>query len=87
MYETSLLLSIGQICGGPRYLHILHTSSMYGAEANIFFEPDDLSVKPNDRARLTSSEAWTAIVNIFLVDNNRFSARFHDEASSSARSS
>lgn len=72
--------------------HISHTLAMYGAKAAIFFDPDlvtdDLSVKPNDRAlQLTSSEGWTAIVNIFLVDNNRFSACFHDEASSPARSS
>lgn len=76
--------------------HISHTLAMYGAKAAIFFDPDlvtdDLSVKPNDHffqraLQSTSSEGWTAIVNIFLVDNNRFSARFHDEASNPARSS
>jgi len=52
----------------------------------FFFDPDDLFVKLNDRAlRLTFSKGWIAIVNIFLIDNNRFSARF--QASDSARSS
>lgn len=65
--------------------HTSYTSAMYGAKAAIFFRSGRL-IRQTERSRIAIDilEGWTTILNIFLVDNNQFSARFHDEDSSLA---